>query len=205
MAFLRSNFMADADPHLASARIYLRPPLMSDYAHWAELRSVSHTHLKPWEPAWTHDELSRGAFRRRLRVHQRDQRDDLGYAFFVFDAGTHDLIGGATLSNVRRGVTQATALGYWIGAPYAQRGLMTEAVSILLPFAFDTLGLHRVEAACLPSNAASIKVLMRNGFQKEGLARRYLKINGEWQDHILFARLDDDPDGPLTAEPEQSA
>lgn len=199
MAFLRNGLIYESEPHLGGPRVMLRPPMMSDYANWAELRATSRAHLTPWEPAWTHDELSRGAFRRRLRVHQRDQREDLGYAFFLIDIETHSLLGGTTLSNVRRGVTQAASLGYWIGAPYRGRGLMTEAVSILMPFAFDTLGLHRVEAACLPSNIASIRVLERNSFQREGLARKYLKINGAWQDHILFALLDEDL-GPTLGE-----
>ncbi len=98
-----------------------------------------------------------------------------------------------TLNNVRRGVTQAVALGYWLGAQYTGRGLMTEAVCAAATFAFDRLRLHRIEAACLPHNAASIAVLERAGFTREGLARRYLKIDGVWQDHLLFARLVDDP------------
>ncbi|MEO0729287.1 MAG: GNAT family protein [Pseudomonadota bacterium] len=171
----------------------LRPPLMSDYVAWAELRARSRRHLTPWEPAWGHDELARGSYRRRLRVHQRDQRDDLGYAFFLFTR-TNELVGGLTLSNVRRGVTQAAALGYWVGEPFAQKGYMSEAVSIACRFAFEDLELHRIEAACLPTNYASIGVLTRNHFQKEGYARRYLKINGAWQDHILFGLLEDDLD-----------
>ena len=103
------------------------------------------------------------------------------------------LVGGITLSNVRRGVAQAGNLGYWIGEPHARRGHMNAAVRALLPFAFGGLRLHRVEAACIPSNAASIRLLERNGFTREGYAREYLCINGIWQDHLLYARLKDDP------------
>jgi len=165
---------------------------MHDYVAWAEVRQRSRDHLVPWEPAWARDELTRPAFRRRVRHYQRELREDLGYAFFIFDDRDDALIGGLTLSNVRRGVTQAAALGYWLGAPYVRRGYMTESVSAVATFAFDKLRLHRLEAACLPHNAASIGVLERSGFLREGRARRYLKINGVWQDHLLFARLSDD-------------
>jgi ribosomal-protein-alanine N-acetyltransferase len=166
---------------------------MGDYGAWAELRARSREHLVPWEPQWTRDELSRDAFRRRVRHYQRELREDLGYAFFLFRDMDDTLLGGLTLSNVRRGVTQACAVGYWIGQPYAGRGHMTKALSGALRFAFDELKLHRMEAACMPHNLASIRVLERNGFQREGLARRYLKIDGVWQDHLLYATLVDDP------------
>ena len=108
------------------------------------------------------------------------------------------LVGGLTLCNVRRGVTQSCTLGYWIGAPHAQKGYMTAAVRAVVPFVFDSLELHRLEAACLPANAASIKLLEKTGFKREGLARRYLRINGVWQDHLLYALLDTDTT-PLAA------
>ena len=99
------------------------------------------------------------------------------------------LLGGCTLSNVRRGVTQCCTLGYWIGAKFARQGYMTGAVKALIPFVFKTLGLHRIEAACLTDNEPSKNLLARTGFRQEGLARRYLLINGEWADHLLFALL----------------
>jgi ribosomal-protein-alanine N-acetyltransferase len=102
------------------------------------------------------------------------------------------LLGGLTLANVRRGVAQAGSLGYWIGEPYARRGYMAASVRALLPFAFGGLRLHRVEAACIPSNSASIRLLEKSGFTREGYAREYLCINGIWQDHLLYARLKDD-------------
>lgn len=193
MAFLRSGIGSDWLPHVRVDGIHLRPPIMGDYGAWAELRAQSRDHLVPWEPQWTRDELSRDAFRRRVRHYQRELREDLGYAFFLFRELDDRLLGGITISNVRRGVTQAAAVGYWIGKPYAGRGGMTKALSGIVRFAFDELKLHRLEAACMPSNAASIRVLEKNGFQREGLARRYLKINGVWQDHLLYATLADDP------------
>jgi ribosomal-protein-alanine N-acetyltransferase len=165
---------------------------MMDYPSWAELRAQSRDFLTPWEPAWTSSELTRASYRRRLKYYTRDLKEDLGYAFFLFDSTSDDLLGGLTLSNVRRGVTQACTLGYWIGAPYAGQGFMTAGVTAIIPFVFDTLRLHRLEAACLPNNEASLKLLERTGFRREGLARRYLKINGVWRDHVTFALLEDD-------------
>ena len=170
---------------------------MSDYGPWAELRAMSRAHLTPWEPQWSSDELARHAFRQRLRYYARESSEDLGYAFFLFRSGDDALLGGLTLSNVRRGVSQCATLGYWIGLPFVRRGHMTDAVLALLSYSYEELRLHRLEAACLPDNEGSIRVLEGNGFQREGLARRFLKINGVWQDHLLFARLIDD--GPVVS------
>jgi ribosomal-protein-alanine N-acetyltransferase len=195
MAFLRVTLTGDTEPEVHGRGLTMRTPQMSDYGAWASIRAASRDHLTPWEPQWGPDDLSRLAFRHRLKQYQRDLREDANYALFMFRDADQALLGGITLSNVRRGVSQAASLGYWIGAHYAGRGYMTEAVRALLPYAFDVLRLHRIEAACLPQNAASIRVLEKNGFKSEGLARRYLKINGQWQDHLLFARLEDDPRG----------
>jgi ribosomal-protein-alanine N-acetyltransferase len=192
MAFLRSTTAMDAEPEVHGQQVFLRHPTMGDYAEWAELRALSRQHLTPWEPQWARDELARSSFRRRLRQYQREQKEDMGYAFLIFRQGDARLLGGLSISNVRRGVAQAASVGYWIGAPNTGRGHMTDAVKAMLPYAFVTLGLHRLEAACLPHNAASTRVLLKVGFKREGLARRYLKINGAWQDHDLFALLQDD-------------
>ena len=192
MAFLRSVTPLETGPVVHGGNVYLRMPQMNDYSAWAELRAQSREFLTPWEPAWTSSELTRTSFRRRLKYYIRDLKEDLGYAFFLFDNDDDTLVGGLTLSNVRRGVTQACTLGYWIGTPHSGRGYMTAGVSAIIPFVFDTLNLHRLEAACLPHNEASVKLLERTGFTRESIARRYLKINGIWQDHVTFALLEDD-------------
>lgn len=192
MAFLRSTIGPDVGHIVHGRGVWLRPPNMNDYAPWAELRALSRDHLTPWEPAWPRDELTRTAFRRRVRHYQREAREDLGYAFLLFADGSDTLLGGVTLSNVRRGITQSATLGYWLGRPHLRHGYMSEAVAAIVPYTFDDLRLHRIEAAAMPSNVASIRVLERNGFRREGLARRYLKINGAWQDHILHALLAED-------------
>jgi len=192
MALLRAASPSDFGPVIESERVILRTPQMSDYPAWAELRASSREFLIPWEPLWAADELSRASFRRRVRHYLRDLREDVGYALFIHAVTTGELVGGLTLCNVRRGVTQSCTLGYWIGAQYAQRGYMTAAVRAVVPFVFDSLELHRLEAACLPTNAASMRLLEKTGFKREGLARRYLRINGVWQDHLLYALLDTD-------------
>ena len=192
MALLRAASPSDFGPVIETDQVTLRTPQMSDYPAWAELRAQSREFLMPWEPLWAGDELSRASFRRRVRHYLRDLREDVGYALFIFAAANGRLVGGLTLCNVRRGVTQAGTLGYWMGANYAKHGYMTAAVHAVIPFVFDQLELHRLEAACLPANTASIKLLEKTGFKREGLARRYLRINGVWQDHLLYALLDTD-------------
>ncbi len=193
MAFMRGlTFPGGQQPVIRGEGVLLRYPRVSDYAAWTRLREESRTFLAPWEPAWATDELSKGAFRRRLKRYQREARLDSAYAFFVFRAEDEELVGGCTLSNVRRGVTQCCALGYWVGERFARQGYMFDAVRALMPFIFKTLGLHRIEAACLPSNEPSKSLLVKVGFREEGLARRYLQINGQWQDHVLYALLADE-------------
>ncbi len=185
-------FFSETRPRVDGDGVYLREPQMSDYPAWAALRAGSREFLEPWEPRWPRDELERETFRRRIRYYYRDARQDLGYAFFLFRTSDNALMGGATLSNIRRGVSQSCSLGYWIGEPYARQGQMTRGVRAITWFVFDVLRLHRLEAACLPANKASAALLTKTGFQYEGLARRYLKINGTWQDHWLFALLAED-------------
>ncbi|MDR3513188.1 MAG: GNAT family protein [Caulobacteraceae bacterium] len=167
-------------------KVFLRPPRAVDYAVWSDLRRRSRAFLQPWEPTWPTDDLSRAAFRRRLTAYQRDMDLGVGYAFLTFRRDDKELVGGITLSNVRRGVAQMGTVGYWAGEPYAGRGYTLDAVRALSTFAFSRLGLHRLEAACLPENEPSRRLLLRAGFELEGRAGAYLKINGDWRDHLLF-------------------
>lgn len=166
--------------------VRLRAPRWRDYSQWSDLRRVSRDFLQPWEPVWPEDDLERAAYRRRLIAYAREMDAGNAYPFFIFRTSDNALVGGVTLSNVRRGVAQMGTLGYWMGQPYAGQGHMTAALRPLIAFAFETLGLHRVEAACLPDNQASHKLLLKSGFREEGKARAYLKINGSWRDHLLF-------------------
>ena len=193
MALFRTVSAAEQVPAIEGEIVVLRTPQMTDFTEWTSLREKSRDFLTPWEPIWPADDLTRSAFRRRLRRYAEDLRGDLAYPFFIFRRSDDALVGGLTLANVRRGVAQAGSLGYWMGAPFAGQGYMTEAVRALVPFAFGPLRLHRLEAACIPTNAASIRLLEKSGFIREGLARRYLCINGLWQDHFLYALLITDP------------
>ena len=193
MAFMRGlTFPGGQQPVIWGSDVYLRYPRLADHPLWARLRNESREFLSPWEPVWATDELTKGAFRRRIKRYQKETRLDTAYAFFVFRRDDDALLGGCTLSNVRRGVAQCCALGYWIGERFARQGYMHDAVRALVPFIFSTLGLHRIEAACLPANEPSRNLLIKVGFREEGLARRYLLINGEWNDHLLFALLEDE-------------
>ena len=193
MAFFRTTAFAETMPAIEGDRVVLRQPQMADHPEWAALRERSREFLKPWEPIWPVDDLTRGAFRRRLKRYAEDLRTDQSYSFFIFRKDDGVLVGGVTLANVRRGVAQAGSIGYWMGEPYARDGLMSSALRALLPFSFVTLRLHRLEAACIPTNVASIRLLEKSGFQCEGYARQYVCINGIWQDHLLYARIKDDP------------
>lgn len=193
MAFFRTVSFGEVLPAITGAGVMLRAPTSNDFAEWASVREASRDFLTPWEPTWPADDLTRGAFRRRLKRYAEDQRNDQAYAFLIFRSEDSALVGGLTLANIRRGVAQAGSIGYWVGAPFARKGYMTAAVKALVPFCFGTLRLHRLEAACIPENKASVGLLEKTGFKREGYARKYLCINGVWQDHLLYARLQDDP------------
>lgn len=181
-------------PVITGETVRLRPPRLSDHADWARLRLESREYLQPWEPTWPDDDLGRAAFRRRLSIYAREMELGNAWPMFIFDREDQGLRGAVTLSNVRRGVASMGTLGYWIAQRYAGQGYATQAVRALCHYAFEQLKLHRIEAACVPANLASQKVLERSGFEMEGRARAYLKINGVWADHLLYGRISDLPD-----------
>ena len=193
MAFFRTINFSEPTPAIGGEGVVLRTPQMTDHPEWAALREASREFLIPWEPTWPADDLTRSAFRRRIRRYSEDLRTDQGYAFLIIRRSDDTLVGGLTLANIRRGVAQAGSLGYWMGLPHVRHGYMTAAVHAIVPFALERLRLHRLEAACIPSNAGSIRLLENTGFAREGYAREYLCINGLWQDHLLYARLKDSP------------
>jgi ribosomal-protein-alanine N-acetyltransferase len=187
MDFLLPLALRQRTIEIEGGKVRLRTPRLEDFDEWRSLREQSRDFLVPWEPAWHPDELTRLSYRLRLRHQQKLMADDAGYAFLIFATSPEILLGGITLSNVRRGVAQTGTLGYWIGETFARHGHMTCAVKALRDYAFSELSLRRLEAACLPSNEASIRLLERTGFEREGFAKSYLKINGRWEDHILWS------------------
>ncbi len=187
MALMRDD--AETFGHIAGEGVFLRPPQMSDYDDWARLRAESRPFLSPWEPTWPGDDLTRAAFRRRLRRYQQDMRDEAALPLFVFREEDGLLVGACNLSRISRGVMQSASLGYWVGHRYRRRGYTRAAVRAVASYAFERLDLHRIEAACIPANEASRSLLESLGFRLEGYARNYLKIDGAWRDHLLFALL----------------
>ena len=192
MSLFRLTRSIETDPLVRGDGLYLRPAIAADYAAWAQLRAESRAFLKPWEPTWPDDDLTRAAFRRRLRRQTEDMARDESFTFLIFDSSTDALLGGLTVGGIRRGVAQAATLGYWMGGPFAGQGRMTRAVAAATRFGFATLRLHRIEAACLQENRPSMALLERNGFRREGLARAYLRIDGAWRDHVLYALLENE-------------
>ena len=179
----------EAGLRLEGDGVVLRPPRASDYAAWSDLRRRSRAFLQPWEPAWPVDDLSRPAYRRRLMAYQRDMDLGAGFSFLVLRANDQELVGGITLSNIRRGVAQMGTVGYWVGEPHARNGYTLAAARAVCGFALGRMGLHRLEAACLPENEPSRRLLLKAGFELEGRASAYLKINGDWRDHLLFGMV----------------
>lgn len=192
MRFLRAVGF-ESLPTLRGPRLHLRSPTLADHGEWRDLRIASRDFLAPWEPLWPDDDLERSAFRHRLKRWSQETADGLTFPWFLCANRDGRLLGGLTLAQVRRGVTQAGTIGYWMGAPHAGQGYMTEAVALLADHAFRTLGLHRLEAACLPENQPSIRLLRRVGFSEEGRARAYLAIAGAWRDHLLWGLVAGDP------------
>ena len=186
---------SDHDLRLAGDAVRLRPHRSGDFEEWAALRARSRAFLQPWEPTWPADDLTRAAFRRRIALYARDRDLGQGHAFFVFREEGGALVGGVNLRNVMRGVAQSAQIGYWAGQAFTRQGHISAGVQTVTRFAFRSLGLHRVEAACCTDNDASRHLLLKVGFHEEGLARGYLKINGKWRDHLLFGLIADDPAG----------
>lgn len=193
MALFRITKPANDLHYIRGEGVYLRPPASSDFSEWAALREASRTFLTPWEPVWPADDLTRTAFRRRLRRQSEEMQRDETYPFFIYRESDEALVGGLTLGQVRRGVAQTATLGYWMGSAFAGKGYMSRAVRAACRHGFSAMRLHRIEAACLPNNEASKRVLLACGFREEGYARAYLRINGQWQDHVLFGLLGTDP------------
>jgi ribosomal-protein-alanine N-acetyltransferase len=180
---------SDTALRLEHGPVRLRPHRLSDFPEWAALREASRTFLQPWEPTWPVDDLTRPAYRRRLAAYAQDMERGVAYPFLVFRRVDDRMVGGITLSNIRRGVAQMASVGYWVGEAFTRRGYTLAAVEAVARFCFESLALHRVEAACIPTNVASRGVLLKAGFEEEGLARAYLKINGVWRDHLLFGLI----------------
>ncbi|SLN32075.1 Putative ribosomal N-acetyltransferase YdaF [Aquimixticola soesokkakensis] len=174
---------------LETQRLTLRLPVHGDYHAWSELRLESQDFLKPWEPTWSPDHLSRKSFTNRVYWANRSITSGSAVPFFLIRREDQQLVGAVTLDNIRRGPAQAGTIGYWTGARYARAGYMREAVEALIHYAFHSLDLSRIESACLPENVASRGLLEKCGYKYEGVAQAYLQINGRWRNHVLYSNL----------------
>ena len=188
-------FLTRRRVRIETERMILRPPGHSDFRAWTALRDGSAEFLKRWEPTWSADHLTRKGFTNRVYWAQRSVDNDSALPLFLVRRADNMLLGAITLDHIRRGPSQAGTLGYWVGAPFARQGYMREAIRAVVHHAFTTLDLSRIEAACLPENAASRGVLETCGFKYEGVAQSYLQINGRWRNHVLYANLRSDRRG----------
>jgi ribosomal-protein-alanine N-acetyltransferase len=180
---------------IETERMTLRLPQHGDFRAWTTLRDQSAAFLTPWEPVWAADHLSRKAFTNRIYWANRSTSQGTALPLLLIRREDTALLGAITLDNIRRGPSQAGTLGYWIGQAHARQGYMREAILSVVHHAFTVMDLSRVEAACLPENAASRGVLEKCGFKYEGVAQSYLQIAGRWRNHVLYANLRGDRRG----------
>ncbi len=206
--FMMSTFMRGQNYdglELVSDRVLLRLPRLSDYEAWRDLRTQSRAHITKWEPDWQDHDITLEAFKKRLEGDALQMRANRRFSFLIFKAedtynsddiaGNSDpvlenspqtLVGGISLSDIKMGNRCSGSLGYWIGHQFVRQGYGSAGVAAVKRYGFFQLGLHRIEAACQPGNVESLKLLKKSGFEREGLAREYLKINGNWCDHELW-------------------
>lgn len=187
--FFENKYLSVAKQPLVGENIYLRMAEKRDFKAWAKIREANFKFLQPFEPTWGVNALSKQQFYARVRNDKHDASVDDKYAYLIFAKADNRLIGGINMNNVVRGVFQCCALGYWMAQQDNNQGLMSEAVQIITNECFGKWQFNRVQAATLVDNFASIRVLEKNGFTREGQAEKYLKINGSWQDHVLFAKI----------------
>ncbi|HEY1691296.1 MAG TPA: GNAT family protein [Polyangiaceae bacterium] len=171
-------------------RLTLRPPRTTDVTGLRRALRTNTEHLRPWSVAPTpgDDPASLASVSRTILRNRREWKRGQAYVLMLTARGDEDhIIGRIALGGVLLGAFQNAYVGYWIDAEHQGNGLMTEAVRAATTFAFRTVGLHRLQAAVMPRNSGSQRVLEKVGFRREGAALRYLCIAGEWEDHLIFA------------------
>ena len=170
-------------------RLIIRLPSMDDYEDWVKLRKKSDSFLNHWEPKKDKEFYSKDAFQTRVRWAKKNFTATKVLHLFLFLRVENSLIGGITLDNIRYGPFNSASLGYWIGQGYSNNGFMTEGLRAIIHYAHRTLKITRLEAAILPNNIASKRVLEKCGFKYEGVGQSYLQINGRWKNHVLYANI----------------
>jgi len=174
---------------LFGRRVMLRPLVVSDFPAWREVRRRNVDWLTKWEaqrvPGQPDVVEDRDAFAVRCSARQRERQLGTGYGFGIFVDG--EFAGEINLTAVQRGPFQNAYVGYWIDEKQAGNGYMPESLVVLARFAFEELHLHRIQISIIPRNAPSRRVVEKLGIRDEGIAQRYLEINGVWEDHVRYA------------------
>lgn len=171
---------------LLSFRVALRPPELSDWNDWADVRKRNQEHVQPFDPKWPKNAFTKDLFNRRINRQSQEWQTGQANAFLIWKLEDGALIGGMNINNIARGAAQYASLGYWIDKDHEGQGYMAETLRITLQYCFEGLNLHRLNASCLPHNTRSKNTLLKAGFKEEGFAEKYLQINGVWEDHELF-------------------
>ena len=182
-------FLVKQEKELIGKKVILRKSKKQNWREWAELRQRSRNFLQPWEPKWPNNFLTKESFTRFINVAETSLKKKTSYNFFIFHKKTNNLMGGISLTNFKSEGYKSIAIGYWMGEEYANKGYMRDSLKIICDYCFIDLGLNRIEAACLPKNLSSIKVLLNVGFKVEGYAEKYLNINGKLEDHLLLTKI----------------
>ena len=185
---------------LFSDRLELRLPKRADYVPWVTTRREGVEFLQKWEPIRGRDYDSRSSFYHRVSWAVRAEKAQSAMPFMIIRRNDQRLIGALTLDGIQFGPAKNGRVGYWIGPEFARQGYMSEALTLVVNYAFRDLDLSRIEAACLPENQASRGVLEKCGFKYEGVAQSYLQINGRWRTHVRYAHLRRDRRGQSDAE-----
>lgn len=176
-------------PQLRSSRLLLRPLQLSDFTDWQDVRRRCAVWLAPWEaqrrPGQADVVESRRAFEARCEATDRERTSGSAYRFGIFAGG--QFCGEINLGSIQRGAFQNVYIGYWIDEKCAGLGYMPESLVLAMRFAFEELGLHRIQVSIIPRNRSSLRVVEKLGLRDEGIAQRYLEINGAWEDHVRFA------------------
>jgi len=180
---------------IETEKCQLRLPILSDFEEWVFLRKKSEKFLGPWEPERVKNFYSLQSFKARIKWSKNKHLENKALPVFIFRREDEALIGAITLDNIRRGPSQSGSVGYWIGEPFAKKGYMSEALYSIVFHAFRELDLSRIEAATLPENKASRRLLEKVGFKYEGVAQSYLQIAGRWRNHVLYSLLRKDRRG----------
>lgn len=151
--------------------------------------------LKEWEPIREDSYYEKKQILKRIEEEQEERDKQTGINLYIFPKEEEKIIGNVHIDSIARGVFQSCFLGYKLDESYINRGYMTMAVQKAIQIAFEDYKLHRIEANIMPENIRSQKVVKKLGFEAEGISKKYLKINGKWQDHIHYVKLNEKVEG----------